>query len=259
MISPLTEFSPLVTSSSTSLTSLSPSLLPLPPPQSTTPSSRHIMLLPLSCHARPRPLVLPHATPVPFAPPRAAPTSPAPVLPRAAPTSPVSSLTAPTSPALPRATPTSPRCHMRPCRSLAASRGPDVPSLDLDAPLLPRVAPTYPTLPHAAPTSSADAASASRFAEPVHVYQPRGPAAALAPSRKELQCIIPLPSIGTPGTSTLWSCDEPLVSFGLSTSSSLPQPPLRRSPPEPSSVCGALADPNWRRDMEYEALLANHT
>jgi hypothetical protein len=54
--------------------------------------------------------------------------------------------------------------------------------------------------------------------------------------------------------------DGPLVPFGLSTVWSSRCRPLRRFPLELSSVCSAVADPNWwRATEEYEALQANHT
>jgi hypothetical protein len=67
--------------------------------------------------------------------------------------------------------------------SIALSVVPHVASTPL---ALPRVAPASPALPRAAPPPFVDTTS-SRFADPVHVYQRCGRAAALAPSRTEPQ------------------------------------------------------------------------
>jgi hypothetical protein len=136
--------------------------------------------------------------------------------------------------ALPRVTPTP---SAPPCAALSS-------------PVLPRAALMSPSLPRAAPPSSTDATSSSRFVKPVHVYQRRGRAAALAPSRTETLVYHPIalhrdpwhvhPTVTRRATGVLRPVDRLVPS--TTTSSALS--------PEPSFVRGALADPTgavpWR-------------
>jgi hypothetical protein len=77
--------------------------------------------------------------------------------------------------------------------------------------------------------------------------------------REHHQCITPLPSTGTSGTSTQWLRDRSLVSFGPLTAWSSRRPPLWLSPSSrPLSVVRSPT-PTSGAPMEYEALQANHT
>jgi hypothetical protein len=230
--SPLTEFSSLVTSSSTSLTSLSPCPLPCLLRVRRPPRGGPCCSLPCSlCRATRGPDVS-RAAPRGPGVSRTAPTSPAPVSPRVAPVSPAPPREAPASPA----------------STHTALRSPVPPRATLESPTLQRtVAPPF-----------VDAASSSSFADPVHVYQRHDRATAMAPSRTEPPVYHPVALRRDPDhvhlMITRWA-DSVLRSIEclvLSASS----PALS---PKPSSVQTALADPNWRRTMEYEALQANHT
>jgi hypothetical protein len=178
-----------------------------------------------------------------------------PVLPRAAPAPPRASLSslmspraAPESPAPPHAALASPAA---PCAALESLVLPCAASA---SPAPPRADPASPT-----PPSFAEVASSSRFAYHVHVYQRRGWADAPAPSREEPLVYHPVvlhrdpmhihPMVTRRAVSVLRPIDRLVLTTSSSTTLS----------PESSSVRSALADPNWQRSMEYEALQMNHT
>lgn len=177
------------------------------------------------------------------------------VLPRAAPAPPRASLlslmsprVAPESLALPHVALASPAA---PC---AASESLVLPCAASASPAPPRADPASPT-----PPSFAEVASLSRFADHVHVYHRRGWADAPAPSREEPLVYHPVvlhwdpvhvhPMVTRRAVGVLRPIDRLVLTTSSSTTLS----------PESSSVRSALADPYWRRSMEYEALQMNHT
>jgi hypothetical protein len=164
------------------------------------------------------------------------------------------------SPAQPRAASTP---LESPCAAPPAPPSLAQPRVASASPPSPRAAPPSPAQPRAAPVPPAPTHTAPsfRYTDPIQTYQRRGRRGALARSRAEPPTFDPVvvhrdprhihPMVTWHAAGVLRAPDRLILS---ATSS----PAL---PPVPTTVRGALADPQWRRAMEveYAALQANHT